>query len=86
MVADGSAEAEAYATARRIAAGAPLVARWHKQFLRRLAPAADSANYLLDAYNAAPLGPLRPVGARLVLGHLEVEALSFRAQEPGASG
>ena len=29
-------EAEAYATARRIAAGAPLVARWHKQFLREL--------------------------------------------------
>jgi len=27
---------EAYATARRIAAGAPLVARWHKQFVRRL--------------------------------------------------
>ncbi|MCP5285519.1 MAG: enoyl-CoA hydratase/isomerase family protein [Burkholderiaceae bacterium] len=37
VVADGSVEAEAYATARRIAAGAPLVARWHKQFLRRLA-------------------------------------------------
>lgn len=27
---------EAYATAERIAAGAPLVARWHKQFVRRL--------------------------------------------------
>jgi enoyl-CoA hydratase/carnithine racemase len=33
---DGQVEAEAYATARRIAAGAPLAARWHKQFLRRL--------------------------------------------------
>jgi len=29
-------EAEAYAAARRIAAGAPLAARWHKQFLRQL--------------------------------------------------
>jgi enoyl-CoA hydratase/carnithine racemase len=29
-------EHEAYATARRIADGAPLVARWHKQFIRRL--------------------------------------------------
>ncbi len=37
VVADGEIEAEAYAAARRIAAGAPLVARWHKQFLRRLA-------------------------------------------------
>jgi enoyl-CoA hydratase/carnithine racemase len=27
---------EAYATARRIADGAPLVARWHKKFIRRL--------------------------------------------------
>ncbi|MFZ5558304.1 MAG: enoyl-CoA hydratase/isomerase family protein [Pseudomonadota bacterium] len=36
VVADDQVEAEAYATARRIADGAPLVARWHKQFLRRL--------------------------------------------------
>ena len=36
VVADGEVETEAYAAARRIAAGAPLVARWHKQFLRRL--------------------------------------------------
>ena len=28
---------EAYATARRIAEGAPLAARWHKKFIRRLA-------------------------------------------------
>ena len=37
VVADGDVETEAFATARRIAAGAPLVARWHKQFLRRIA-------------------------------------------------
>jgi enoyl-CoA hydratase/carnithine racemase len=33
---DAEVEREAYATARRIADGAPLVARWHKQFIRRL--------------------------------------------------
>lgn len=37
VVADADVEAEALATAARIAAGAPLVHRWHKQFLRRLA-------------------------------------------------
>jgi enoyl-CoA hydratase/carnithine racemase len=37
VVADGEVEAEALAAAARIAAGAPLVARWHKQFARRLA-------------------------------------------------
>lgn len=36
VVADDQVEAEAYTTARRIAAGAPLVARWHKQFLRQI--------------------------------------------------
>jgi len=36
VVADDKVEAEAYATARRIAEGAPLVARWHKKFIRRL--------------------------------------------------
>jgi enoyl-CoA hydratase/carnithine racemase len=39
VVADENLEEEAYATARRIAAGAPLVARWHKQYVRRLLPA-----------------------------------------------
>lgn len=37
VVPDADVEAEAYAAARRIADGAPLVARWHKQFIRRLA-------------------------------------------------
>ncbi len=36
VVADADVASEAYATARRIAAGAPLVARWHKRFLRQL--------------------------------------------------
>jgi enoyl-CoA hydratase/carnithine racemase len=37
VVADHKVEEEAYAAARRIADGAPLVARWHKKFARRLA-------------------------------------------------
>ena len=37
VVADGEVAAEARATAERIAEGAPLVARWHKRFARRLA-------------------------------------------------
>lgn len=36
VVPDGQSEEEAYATARRICAGAPLVAGWHKQWIRRL--------------------------------------------------
>jgi enoyl-CoA hydratase/carnithine racemase len=36
VVPDAEVANEAYATARRIAAGAPRVARWHKQFLRQL--------------------------------------------------
>jgi len=37
VVADAEVDEEAMATARRIAEGAPLVARWHKKFARRLA-------------------------------------------------
>jgi len=37
VVPDERVDQEAYATARRIAEGAPLVARWHKKFARRLA-------------------------------------------------
>jgi enoyl-CoA hydratase/carnithine racemase len=37
VVADDKVEDEAHATARRIADGAPLVNRWHKQFIERLA-------------------------------------------------
>jgi enoyl-CoA hydratase/carnithine racemase len=38
VVSDAMLQEEAYATAQRIAEGAPLVARWHKQFVRRLTP------------------------------------------------
>ncbi len=36
VVPDAQVDDEAYATARRIASGAPLVAGWHKQWIRRL--------------------------------------------------
>lgn len=38
VVPDARLEAEVRATAQRIAEGAPLVHRWHKRFVRRLAP------------------------------------------------
>ena len=40
VVPDDAVEREAHAAASRIAAGAPLVARWHKQFVERLTPRA----------------------------------------------
>ena len=43
VVSDDQVEIEAYATAARIATGAPLVARWHKQFIERLTVRADIA-------------------------------------------
>jgi enoyl-CoA hydratase len=43
VVPDDEVESEAYATAERIAAGAPLVARWHKQFIDRLSVRAQLA-------------------------------------------
>ena len=43
VVPDGDVEAEAYGVARRIADGAPLVNRWHKQFIERLAVTAQLA-------------------------------------------
>ena len=55
VVADDRVEEEAMATARRVAAGAPLVHRWHKKFLRRLGdPAPLSSDELregFDCYN-----------------------------------
>jgi enoyl-CoA hydratase/carnithine racemase len=48
VVTDGEVEAEAYATAGRIAEGAPLVARWHKRFLERLGDPAPLTEAELD--------------------------------------
>jgi enoyl-CoA hydratase/carnithine racemase len=53
VVPDDDVHSEAYATAHRIAAGAPLVNRWHKKFLRRLADsAALSADELEEGFAA----------------------------------
>lgn len=41
VVPDADVEKESHALARRIADGAPLVARWHKQFIERLTPQAE---------------------------------------------
>ena len=48
VVADEEVEKEAYATAERIAAGAPLVARWHKEYLERLAVRRELAPEVWD--------------------------------------
>ena len=48
VVPDSEVEAEAKATARRIADGAPLVARWHKKFARRLRDSRPLAAEELD--------------------------------------
>lgn len=48
VVADDKVEEEAYAAARRIAEGAPLVHRWHKKFARRLA---DPRSLTHDEYD-----------------------------------
>jgi enoyl-CoA hydratase len=51
IVADDKVEAEAYATAQRIAEGAPLAARWHKKFIRRLAdPRPLTQEEFLESY------------------------------------
>jgi enoyl-CoA hydratase/carnithine racemase len=51
VVPDSEVEAEAMATARRIAEGAPLVARWHKKFVNRLSqPEPLSAAELDEGY------------------------------------
>ena len=51
VVADDKVEEEALAAARRIADGAPLVARWHKRFARRLAqPRAIGKSERNEAY------------------------------------
>jgi enoyl-CoA hydratase len=48
VVADDQVAAETRATAQRIAEGAPLVARWHKKFARRLAQGSPLTPQELD--------------------------------------
>lgn len=49
VVADDKVEEEAYATARRIADGAPLVNRWHKKFVDRVLAGHREATPLTEA-------------------------------------
>jgi enoyl-CoA hydratase/carnithine racemase len=52
IVADDQVTAEVEATALRIADGAPLVARWHKKFARRLSqPEPLSADDINESYD-----------------------------------
>jgi enoyl-CoA hydratase len=51
VVPDDKVVEESYATARRVAEGAPLAARWHKKFVRRLAePKPLSKKEYLESY------------------------------------
>lgn len=51
VVEDDQVKQEAYATAQRIADGAPLVARWHKKFMRRMAdPTPFSEQEMNESY------------------------------------
>jgi enoyl-CoA hydratase/carnithine racemase len=60
VVEDDMVEEEAMAAARRIAEGAPLVARWHKKFARRLAnPRALTAKERNEAYACFDTGDFR---------------------------
>ena len=53
VVADDRVETEAYALAQRAAEGAPLVNRWHKKFIRRLAdPAPLTDEEVHEGYEA----------------------------------
>lgn len=52
VVPDAALDSEVHATAERIAEGAPLVARWHKKFTRRLMnPAPLTAEELDESYH-----------------------------------
>ena len=48
VVPDGDVVKEAYSTAERIADGAPLVARWHKKFITRLADTTPLSDEEID--------------------------------------
>ncbi|MGO4331239.1 enoyl-CoA hydratase-related protein [Cupriavidus sp. 2TAF22] len=68
VVPDAEVPAEAYATARRISQGAPLVARWHKKFVRRLLnPAPLGAEEHAEAYACFDTEDFR-IGYRAFVG------------------
>ena len=67
IVPDDRVEEETFAAARRIAEGAPLVARWHKEFARRLADAAPLTKAELDASLACYATEDYQIGTRAFL-------------------
>jgi enoyl-CoA hydratase/carnithine racemase len=73
VVPDDLVAEEAYAAARRIAAGAPLVARWHKQFVERLAdPAPLTEAEMAEAFECFDTQDFR-TGLRHFLAKSEPE-------------
>lgn len=73
VVPDDRVETEAYDTARRIARGAPLVHRWHKQFIRRLAdPAPLTPEEIDEGYACFDTQDFR-IGYRAFLDKQEPE-------------
>ena len=77
VVPDAQVADEAYATARRICAGAPLVAGWHKQWIRRL----QSGVPLNDAEKAASFAFLETEDYREGLAaFLEKRKPTFKAR------
>lgn len=77
VVPDDQLESEAYATARRISEGAPLVNRWHKKFIRRLSdPAPLTDEELEEGYAAFQTEDFR-IGYR---AFLEKEKPQFKGR------
>jgi enoyl-CoA hydratase len=73
VVADDKVEEDALAAARRVAAGAPLVARWHKKFARRLAqPRPVGKTERNEAYACYDTGDFRE-GVKAFLGKRKPE-------------
>ena len=73
VVEDADVEEEAYGLAARVAAGAPLVNRWHKKFIARLAdPTPLSAAEVAEGYAAFDSEDFRR-GYRAYLDKVEPE-------------
>ena len=73
VVADEVVEDETYALARRIASGAPLVHRWHKKFIRRLAdPSPLTDEEIAEGYAAFATEDFR-TGYRAFLDKVDPE-------------
>lgn len=67
VVADADVASEAFAAARRIAEGAPLVARWHRKFIRRALDARPPTQAEIDEGYAATDTEDYKIGVRAFL-------------------